>query len=131
MLVVLWSPRVRLASLHTASLSPSAFSTSSLSQLSKHSPFIDPRRQRRTNTWSRNKDSVLLDRSRLLLVLPSLVKMRVGRGNIYTPDRNTDYSTTSKIWVTQQVPEYVSVKNLTYQWKAIPLFQVIFECHVW
>ena len=36
-----------------------------------------------------------------LPVLPSLVKMRVGRGNILSPDGNTNYSTTRKIWVIQ------------------------------
>ena len=36
-------------------------------------------------------------------VLPSLVKMPVGRGNMQSPDRNTDYSTTNKIWVTQHM----------------------------
>ena len=34
-------------------------------------------------------------------VLPSLVKMPVGRGNMQSPDQNTDYSTMNKIWVTQ------------------------------
>ena len=54
-LIVLVSPkisRVRLASLHTASLPLLIHLISSHVQLSKHSPFIDPGRQRRTNTWS-------------------------------------------------------------------------------
>ena len=71
MLAVLCSPvvsRVRLALLYTASLlatiNPSIHSITSHVQLSKHSPFIDQGGQRRTNTWSQNKDSVLLGGSR-------------------------------------------------------------------
>ena len=36
------------------------------------------------------------------LILPSLVKMQVGRGNIKSLDQNTNYSTMNEIWVTQQ-----------------------------
>ena len=36
-------------------------------QISKHSPFIDLRRQRRINTWSQNKESALLNGSRHFL----------------------------------------------------------------
>ena len=70
-LAVLCSPvvsKVRLALLHTAPCHVmSGVSYVSHVQLSKHSPFIDHRRQRRTNTWSQNKESVLLDRSRNFL----------------------------------------------------------------
>ena len=83
-LVVLVSPkisRVRLASLYTASLCvflSASFST----QLSKHSPFIDLRRQRRTNAWSLKQRVGSAQWKQAFPVLPSLVKMQVGRGNI-------------------------------------------------
>ena len=46
--------RVELASLHMSSLLPHS---SSHAQLSKHSPFIDHSRQRKTNTWFKTKSS--------------------------------------------------------------------------
>ena len=55
--------RVGLTSLHSAH----DLITSSHVQLSKCSSFIDHRRQRRTNTWSQNKDMVLLNESRNFL----------------------------------------------------------------
>ena len=40
-------------------------------------------------------------------VLPSLVKLQVCRGNIYSSDQNTNYSTMNKIWVTQQAYSHI------------------------
>ena len=51
-------------------------------QLSKHSPFIDLGRQRRTNTWSLKQRVHSAQQKQAFPVLPSLVKMQVGRGNI-------------------------------------------------
>ena len=51
-------------------------------QLSKHHTFIDLRRQRRTNTWSLKQRVGSAQWNQALPVLPSLVKMQVGRGNI-------------------------------------------------
>ena len=51
-------------------------------QLSKHFPFIDFERQRRTNTWSLKQWISSAQWKQTFPVLPSLVKMRVGRGNI-------------------------------------------------
>ena len=70
-------------------------------QLSKHSPFIDLGRQRRTNTWSLKQRVGSAWWKQAFPVLPSLVKMQVGRGNIWRSDQNTDYSTPNKIWITQ------------------------------
>ena len=61
-------------------------------QLSKHSPFIDPGRQRRTDTWSLTQRVSSAWWKQAFPVLPSLVKMQVGRGNIKSLDQNTDYS---------------------------------------
>ena len=80
-LVVLGSPkisRVRLVLLCTASVS----SRLHLAQFSKHSPFIDLGRQRRTNTWSLKQRVHSAQWKQAFPVLPSLVKMQVGRGNI-------------------------------------------------
>ena len=64
--------RVRLASLHMASLLP----VYSSCQAQQAFPlFIDHREQRRTNTWSENKESILLNGSDNFLVLPFLVRM--------------------------------------------------------
>ena len=52
------------------------------SQLSKHSPFIDLGRQKRTNTWSLKQRVHSAGQKQAFSVLPSLVKMQVGRGNI-------------------------------------------------
>ena len=70
-------------------------------QLSKHSSFIDLGRQRRTNTWSLKQRVSSAQWKQAFPVLPSLVKMRVGRGNIQSSDQNTNYSATNKNWVTQ------------------------------
>ena len=50
--------------------------------LSKHAPFIDLRRQKRTNTWSIKQRVHSAQQKQTFPVLASLVKMRVGRGNI-------------------------------------------------
>ena len=50
-------------------------------QLGKHFPFIDLRRQRRTNTWSLKQRVDSAQWKQAFPVLPSLVKMQVGRGN--------------------------------------------------
>ena len=52
-------------------------------QLSKYHPFIDLGRQRRTNTWSLKQRVCSAWLKQAFPVLPSLVKMQVGRGNIY------------------------------------------------
>ena len=57
-------------------------SLSSHAQLGKHFPFIDLRRQRRTNTWSLKQRVSSARWKQAFPVLPSLVKMQVGRGNI-------------------------------------------------
>ena len=84
-LVVLGSPkvsRVRLVLLYTASALLGCLNLQHHAQLSKHSPFIDLRRQRRTNTWSLKQRVSSARWKQAFPVLPSLVKMRVGRGNI-------------------------------------------------
>ena len=62
--------------------SPHLMPSSSQIQLSKHSPFIDLRRQRRTNTWSLKQRVCSAQWKRAFPDLLSLVKMQVGRGNI-------------------------------------------------
>ena len=82
-LVVLVSPqisRVRLASLHINF--PSPITILIPTQLGKHFPFIDLRRQRWTNTWSLKQRVSSARWKQAFLDFPSLVKMRVGRGNI-------------------------------------------------
>ena len=77
-LVVLGSPkvlRVRLASLYTVSLSQHHQPHDCDAQLSKHSPFIDLGRQRRTNTWSLKQKVSSAQWKQAFPVLPSLVKM--------------------------------------------------------
>ena len=61
----------QLASLCTASLSLSLHHA----QLSKHFPFIDLGRQRRTNTWSPKQRVCSARWKQAFPVLPSLVKM--------------------------------------------------------
>ena len=51
-------------------------------QLSKHSAFIDLRRQNGTKTWSLKQRDSSAQWKQAFPVLPSLVKMQVGRGNI-------------------------------------------------
>ena len=51
-------------------------------QRSKHFPFIDLGIQRRTNTWSLKQRVRSAQWKQAFPGLPSLVKMRVGRGNI-------------------------------------------------
>ena len=70
-------------------------------QLSKHSPFIDLRRQRRTNTWSLKQRTHSARWRQAFPDLPSLVKMQVGRGNIWSLNQTTNYSIINEIWVTQ------------------------------
>ena len=51
-------------------------------QPSKHSPFIDLRRQRRTNTWSLNQRVHSAQWKQAFPVLLTLVNMQGGRGHI-------------------------------------------------
>ena len=50
--------------------------------LSKPFPYIDLGRQRRTNTWSLKQRVSSAQWKQAFPVLPFLVKMQVGRGNI-------------------------------------------------
>ena len=59
-----------------------SFSLCIMRQLSKHSPFIDLGRQRRTNTWSLKQRVCSAQQKQAFPVLLSLVKMQMGRGNI-------------------------------------------------
>ena len=100
MLVLLGSPkvsRVRLASMCTASLSLPVCIMPSLATIPL---FIDLGRQRRTNTWSLKQRVCSAWWKQAFPILPSLVKMWVGRGNIKSSNQNTSYSN-NEIWVTQ------------------------------
>ena len=81
-LVVLWSPRVsrvKLASLHTASFC--LFLSLSLS-LASISLILIPEDKEGPTHGHETKDLALLDQKQAFPVLPSLVKIRVGSGNI-------------------------------------------------
>ena len=96
-LVVLVSPkisRVRLALLHISFplLITITLSHTIHSQLGKHFPFIDLGKQRRTNTWSLKQRVSSARWKQAFPDFPSLVKRQVGRGNIQSLDRNTNYS---------------------------------------
>ena len=84
-LVVLGSLKISRVSLPCCILLLSVFSSQHQlphAQLSKHSPFIDLGRERRTNTWSLKQRAHSAQWKQAFPVLPSLAKMQVDRGNI-------------------------------------------------
>ena len=104
MLAVLCSPvvlRVRLASLHTASLQAMSLLFMNHLQLSKHSPFMDHGGQRSTNTWSQNKDSVLLSGCRHFQFYRLWYRCEWVE-EIYRAQTETLIILLYNIWVTQQ-----------------------------